>query len=131
VKVIDASALVKYVNREIGWETLHEYIIEGCITLDLALKELGNALWKRIVVGEVRVEDVLDIMQMFIEGKIVKFVSQGDLFPDALRLSVSMNITVYDALYIILAKRLKTYLITSNKKQAEVADRYNVRSILV
>ena len=40
MKVIDSSALVKYFAREEGWERVRELILEGVITLDLAIKEV-------------------------------------------------------------------------------------------
>jgi predicted nucleic acid-binding protein len=44
VKVIDSSALIKYFSREEGWERVREVMLEGVVTLDLAIKELSNAL---------------------------------------------------------------------------------------
>jgi hypothetical protein len=40
VRVIDSSALVKYFAREEDWERVRELILEGVITLDLAIKEV-------------------------------------------------------------------------------------------
>jgi len=131
VKVIDASALVKYVNRESGYEAIVNHILHGCITVELALKELGNALWKRVIRGEVGLEDARQVLKLFTEGRIVRFAAQEDLVLDAFNLSTSLNITVYDAFYIALAERLKVELVTADRKQAEKARELGVKTTLV
>ena len=47
MRVIDSSVLVKYFSREKGWEKARKYIVEGAMTLDLAIKEVSNTLRKR------------------------------------------------------------------------------------
>lgn len=49
VRVIDSSSLTKYVNREDGWRSMEKYLMEGCITLSLAVKEVSNSVWKRVL----------------------------------------------------------------------------------
>ncbi len=131
MKVIDASALIKYVNKEPGYEGVVNHILQGCVTVELALKELGNALWKRVIKGVVSLEDARQILKIFTEGRIVRFAAQEDLILDAFNLSTSLNITIYDAFYIVLAERLKVELLTSDWKQAEKAREYGVKTTLV
>ena len=131
MKVIDASALIKYVNRESGWERVQEYILAGCITVDIALKELGNALWKRVMRKELTEKQAIEIMDFVLKKKLVKLFPQEPLLIEALKFSIRAALPVYDALYIMLAKSLKTELITSDKKQAEKAEEVGVNSIFV
>ena len=131
MKVIDASALIKYVNKEPGYEVVVNHILQGCVTVELALKELGNALWKRVIKGVVSLEDARQVLKIFTEGRIVRFAAQEDLILDAFNLSTSLNITIYDAFYIVLAERLKVELLTSDWKQAEKAREYGVKTTLV
>ncbi len=49
VKVIDSSILAKYLLKEAGWRKIAEVLREKPITLDLALKETTNVLWKRVI----------------------------------------------------------------------------------
>jgi len=44
-KVIDSSALTKYLLKEKGWKKI--YFSKEC-SLDLAMKEVANAIWKRV-----------------------------------------------------------------------------------
>ena len=47
MKVIDSSTVAKYVNREENWEPAAEALRGSCISLELAVKETANSLWKR------------------------------------------------------------------------------------
>ena len=131
MKVIDASALIKYVNRERGWEQVQDHILAGCATVDLALKELGNALWKRVMRNELTEEQAIDIMSFILERRMVKAFPQGPLLREALALSMKMALPIYDCVYVVLAKQLETELITSDRKQAEKAEEVGVASLLV
>jgi len=43
-KVIDSSVLTKYLLKEKDWEKIHEILLERPYTLDLAMKEVTNAI---------------------------------------------------------------------------------------
>jgi len=121
----------KYVNRESGYEAIVNHILHGCVNVELVLKELGNALWKQVIRGEVGLEDARQVLKHFTERRVVRFAAQEDLVLDAFNLSTSLNITVYDALYIALAERLKVELVTTDRKQAEKARELGVKTTLV
>ena len=59
--VVDSSVLAKYVLREEGWEEVEKYLERGTITLDLAVKEVLNALWKRVMRGELERSYALEV----------------------------------------------------------------------
>ena len=49
--------LVKIINKELGWEKLEE-LSRGGETLDLALVEVSNAIWKKtVLLGMMKHED--------------------------------------------------------------------------
>ena len=49
--------LVKIINKELGWEKLEE-LSRGGETLDLALVEVSNAIWKKtVLLGMMKYED--------------------------------------------------------------------------
>jgi predicted nucleic acid-binding protein len=66
VKVIDSSSLSKYVNRETNWDRVRELLREGCTTLELAVKEVGNSLWKRVTRGEVTADTAITTYEDFV-----------------------------------------------------------------
>lgn len=53
---------------------------------------------------------------------MVRLVEQDDLYNDAFKISLENKITIYDSLYLALASKLNTELITSDEKQREIAD---------
>lgn len=131
MRVIDASALGKYINRESGWQKIEKLLMEGCVTVDLAFKEIANMLWKRIKSEGLEEEQVISLVTDLLNSGILRTYSQNALLKDALEFSVKLDVTVYDSIYIVLAKKLNTDLITSDKLQAEKARTVEVRALIV
>ena len=131
MKVIDSSALVKYVVKEPGWKKVEEFILAGCVTVDLALKELGNALWKRVIRKELDQSLATKLMNIILTRRLVRIYPQEPLLVKALELSANISLPIYDTIYIALARELKSELITSDIKQANKAEEVGVFSIVV
>lgn len=102
--VIDSSVLIMYFTREPGWENARAIILRGGVTVDLAVKEVTNALWKKVRRGEKPLEYASLIIADLLQGNVVKIVGQEPLLPEALEVAVEEGITVYDALFIVLAR---------------------------
>ena len=86
---------------------------ERVSTLDLAAYEVGNAVWRRVRRGELSLEEgnvvvsaLLSLLETF------EVFSYREVAADAFRLAVDAGITVYDAAYDVLAKRLDARLLT-------------------
>jgi len=131
VIVIDASALVKFLLREDGWEKIEEILRkEECISLDHIVKEVANAIWRRAVITkEESPEDALNRLKALINlirEDVLTLYNEIDYIEEAFNIAISNHITVYDALYIAQAAAIKAVLVTSDKKQASVAARLGV-----
>jgi len=131
VRLADSSALVKYFAKEEGWEAVRNYILGGVATLDLAIKEVGNALWKKVLRREMRLADAIEIITDLAKGYAVKLLGQEKFLEEGLRLAVEQRITLYDALFIVAAKKLGLPLLTADRLQAEVARRVGVEVVVV
>jgi predicted nucleic acid-binding protein len=131
VKVIDSSALVKYFTREEGWERVREAMLEGIVTLDLAVKELANTLWKKVMRNEMSLETARAVLRDIIEEKAIPVEGQDKYIAKAFNIAVEHGITVYDALFIVLAKESSLEFITSDKVQADVASKLGVKTMIV
>ena len=129
MKVIDSSALTKYLTKEKNWQKIEEFIKEGCATLDLAIKETANALIKKTLKKEVDAETAKEIIVR--SPRIVKIMPQKEQFPKAMEIATKHKITIYDALFIALASNTNQPLLTSDRKQAETSKQYGVTTILV
>ena len=123
--VIDASVLVKFFIPEIlseKAEELNARIMEGDLRLlapDLIFAEVGNILWKkhrRKELSRAEAEEIVDaVVSLPMEIETSKV-----LLPFAVDLGLAYGITVYDALYVSLAKVHETILITADKKLVEI-----------
>jgi predicted nucleic acid-binding protein len=62
--------------------------------------------------------------------KIVRIVPQTEHFSKALEIATKYKITIYDALFIALAANLGQSLLTSDKKQAEISEKYTTTALI-
>lgn len=131
MRVIDSSALVKYFSREDGWERVREIILDGVTTIDLTIKEVANALWKKISKNEIKREVAEKILASLVNDEPFPIKRQDRYLLEAFELATEWNITIYDALFIEMAREESLELVTSDAKQAEVAKRLGLNVILV
>jgi predicted nucleic acid-binding protein len=115
VFVVDASVVVKWFVPEIHSEAArslldfsHEYFAP-----DLLFAETANTIWKKIRRGELTVERgqqlVEDICRIAVETVPCRLLAE-----DAHGLAHATGRTVYDSMYLALAIRLKTRMITAD-----------------
>jgi len=131
VRVIDSSALVKYFFRESGWEEVERIMLEGVVTLDLAVKELANALRKKVSGNEMSFEIAARIIRDVVEGKPFPVEPQEPYLVEAFEMALRNDMTVYDALFVAMAKRKGLELVTCDEKQAKAARREGVKAVLL
>jgi len=131
VRVIDSSSLVKFFSKEEGWEKVAQTIEEGVITLDLSIKEVANALWKKILIGEMNEDLAIKILYDLLKSEAIIIVNQDDYLMEAFKIANRNKITIYDSLFIALAKSKNLELVTSDKKQYEIAKNEGVNALLV
>jgi predicted nucleic acid-binding protein len=63
VRVTDSSALVKYYAREPSWERIRKVVLEDVVTLELAVIEVANALWKKVLRSEMSFDFAREIVE--------------------------------------------------------------------
>ncbi len=87
-------------------------------TVDLALAESLNALWKHVRLhrdleaGDAR-SAVKDLTVIY-DG--LKVLTARELSEEAMDLALNQNVTVYDSLFIAATRRLKATLYTADRK---------------
>ncbi len=127
MRVIDSSSLVKFFSREEGWDRVEEVILDGVMSLDLSIKEVVNALWKKVLNEEIGAKDAEEILKDLTKPEVIKTLNQNDYMLGAFKIAVKNKITIYDALFIELAKSTNNELVTSDSKQAEIARKEGVK----
>jgi predicted nucleic acid-binding protein len=120
VFVVDASLVIKWFVPEIHSEAAQRWLgaSHDYVAPDLLFSETGNAVWKKVRRKELEETEarqlVIDLAQVAVET-----VATRSLVEDALALALTAGITVYDAMYLTLAVRLETEVITGDDRFAD------------
>ena len=129
VFVVDASLVIKWFVPEIHSEAARRWLgaSHDYVAPDLLFSEAGNAVWKKVRRKELNEHEgrqlVRDLTHVAVET-----VATRSLLQDALALALTAGITVYDAMYLTLAVRLDTEVITGDYR---FADKIAERPLLV
>jgi len=87
-------------------------------TVDLALAESLNALWKHVRLHrDLEAGDAMSAVKdltVIYDG--LKVLTAREISEEAMDLALNKEITVYDSLYIAAARRLKATLYTADRK---------------
>lgn len=127
MKVIDSSVVIKFFSKEPGWKKAKEHLTSSSITVELAIKELGNALWKKVRRNEIALDDAVEILTTF--PSIVNILDQRKYMKKALEIAVEHGITLYDSLFIAAAVENGCELVSCDKEQVSVADKLGVKAV--
>jgi predicted nucleic acid-binding protein len=115
--VVDASVVIKWAlpetDREIALRLLNES--DHFIAPDFLYVETANAIWKHVRRGEITSEAGLKLIAE-IDAVAIEAVPCSDLATAAYRIAVDYGRSVYDALYVALAIRRNTRLITADDR---------------
>lgn len=115
--VVDASVVVKWFVPEIHADIARRLLQDShqYVAPDLLFAETANIIWKKVRRGELAAdaaEQVVDDTRRI--G--VKGVSCRGLAVEAYALAQATGRTVYDSMYLALAIRLQTRMITADQR---------------
>ena len=119
VFVVDASLVIKWFVPEIDSDAARRWLdaAHDYLAPELLFAETGNVVWKKVRRGELTTDEgtrlVTDLSAVGVET-----VSMRGLLPDAYALADGAGITVYDAVYLALAVRLESQVITGDERLA-------------
>lgn len=119
VFVVDASVVIKWFVPEVHSDAARRLLQSEnqYVAPDLLFAESANTIWKKVRRGEVSRRDgeglVADVGRA-----AVQTVPCRALAADAYALASASGRTVYDAMYLALALRLDTRLITADERLA-------------
>ncbi len=121
--VIDASVALKWVLAEDGSSAADLLLDQELIAPELWMIEAANALWRRVSRGALTAPEAEERLLELSNAPVASIPITDDIFAAA-GLSSSMDHPVYDCLYIALAQRENTTLITADTRLFNKAQRY-------
>jgi len=99
VKVVDASIISAFILKEPDWEELAN-IVSKATTIDHAMKETLNAIWKAYEKGYISREDAETkgkaLIRLFDSN--LEVVDEAQVIQEAFKIALSKNTTIYDSL---------------------------------
>ena len=119
--VIDASVVIKFYIPEILSDhaaRVMSRVADGDLMLcapDLLYPETGNILWKKQCRHELTPAEVDEIVHA-ITSLPIRIESSLPVMPLAVSIAMHSGITVYDAMYVAVARIYDTRMITADKK---------------
>lgn len=125
--VIDSSVFSKFLLKEEGWKKVIPYLDPSLEphAVDMLLIETTNAVWKYMkkykVITREQAMGLYKQMTKLIEEKIITLEPGKKYLQEALKIAMDYDISIYDGLFLAQARNLKAKLITSDKRQGDVA----------
>ncbi len=122
VVVADSNVLVKwYIPEKYSEEAIimRNDFIYGRIKVIApiyALLEYANTLRKYTIRGLIRKDDAYEAFNLLVDTGVEYVNITPSYVYEALRYSIENNVTVYDAYYIVLAKKNNAYMYTADEK---------------
>lgn len=119
VFVVDASIVIKWFVPEVHSDAARRLLAypHDYIAPDLLFAETTNTIWKKVRRGELSPRDG-ERLVADLERTAVETVPCRALAADAYALASASGQTVYDAIYLALAVRLDTRMITADERLA-------------
>lgn len=122
IVVLDASAGIEIALSRHNAE-LYEMKIEKAskvITSELYKAETANVLWKYNIAGLLNREEVQKRLR-YCDELIDEYIDISENNEEALNEGIRMKHSVYDLLYLVIARRNGAILLTQDKKLNEIA----------
>ena len=119
--VIDASVALKWVLDEPGKEGADALLDEELIAPSLWLLEAANALWRRTRRGEISGQEAKERLSELYNAPVTTTTIEDDLLAAA-DLATTLDHPVHDCLYLAMAIRENTYVVTADSRFHAVVD---------
>lgn len=127
--VFDASSLL-ILARDLGEKAVD--IVRGEMTADLAVYEIGNALWKECeLLKRLSYEEALKALEFM--AALLNIMETVDIrnlnmIDDVLRNASELNITYYDSAYLTIAEKTDRILVTDDKKLSKASVKRGIKT---
>ncbi len=120
--VVDASVALKWVLDEAGSDAAEALLDQDLVAPSVWLVEAANALWRRARSGEITAEEARDRLGELQRAPVRTFAVEKDIAAAA-DLALVLNHPVHDCLYLALALREDTHVVTADRRFHAAAER--------
>jgi predicted nucleic acid-binding protein len=122
--VVDASVAAKWVLPEAGSAEAAALRTQDSdlIAPSLVVAEIGNALWKSAMRGDLAGQDVTHILNIGV-GHYARLIPIAEIAAAAMEIAVDLKHPIYDCFYLALAERERCALMTADARLRAAAKR--------
>ncbi|ASJ08500.1 nucleotide-binding protein [Thermococcus siculi] len=135
--VIDSSAFSKFLLKEEGWERVIPYLEPSLEphAVDMLTLETTNVIWKymrkyRLITKE-QALGLYEGMMRLVKEEVITVEPSGKYLKDALEIAMKYGLPIYDSLFLAQAKGLGAKLVTSDKRQGEIARKMGLEAVYI
>lgn len=130
IAVLDASAAVEVVLQRKLSGKLTESIIQADSVLapHLFISEVTNVLWKYYSFADLSFRDCEKRLKQAIKLPD-RLIDEKEIFLEAFKLGCSLKHSIYDLLYLIIARRNNGILLTTDNKLTEIANKLSIDTL--
>lgn len=132
VLVLDASAALEAVLGRSGASRVLD-LIEGAGTVrapNLYAAEVGNALWKHVQAGDLALRRAQNALEAALDV-VDEMIPSEDIVHEALATAEAFGHPVYDALYLVAARRSGATVCTRDRRLASLLQEARVSVELI
>lgn len=124
--VLDASAAIDIARGKMGEQGISALERANVIIApDLFFSEVANAVWKYHRFEKLSLEECLKLKQRCF-SMVDKSISAGDVIDEAFLLAVQFQHSVYDACYMVCARRFNASLLSSDQKLLRISEQLTI-----
>jgi predicted nucleic acid-binding protein len=121
--VVDASIALKWVVPEAGSIAAVELRASTALTAPgIWIVEAANGLWKYVLRHELDATEAQERLERLRSAPVIASAVNDDI-DTAFRLGTELAHPIYDCLYLALALRLDTYVVTADRRFAALAQK--------
>ena len=118
--VIDASVAVKWVLSEVGSDAADALLDQDLMAPVLWLAEAANVLWRKARIGDISAEQANARLFELMNAPVAS-VAMEPYLDQALKFAVDIGHPIYDCIYLALALRHQTHVVTADQRFAAAA----------
>lgn len=114
ISVVDSSVVVKWYSAEPDSVLASRLIGQPLVAPDLIRAEVGNTLWKKVRLGELKRPQAVEALPHLAQS--VTLLRSEPFAEAALELSFDLGHPIYDCFFLEIARTLNFPLITSDTR---------------